>query len=274
LTAILQRKSFQAGIWMAGPICMKVFPAFLLLYPLWRRDARCAAGCALGLFLGLIALPGAVFGPERTVSYYEEFADLIILPGIGQGKNQERAETLHAITKTDTQSFMAMMHNAIYRDINARPANPTSTVRAIHWGIGLVLTGVLCWAVGWRDQERPLGNMMFLGLLSMLMMFLSPVCHLHYYGWLLPVIMGALMLQWENRRTIAVGIGWMALIALNITVHILAHLTENPEIRFFRELGFTTYVGLLIGAVGVVHLYRLMRKQESAPAEIRLPMAA
>jgi len=42
-------KSFQAGLWMAGPICLKVFPAFLLVYPFWRRDFRSLLPlCALG----------------------------------------------------------------------------------------------------------------------------------------------------------------------------------------------------------------------------------
>ncbi len=51
----------------------------------------------------------------------------------------------------------------------------------------------------------------------------------------------------------------MTLVILNIVVHILAHMTDNPEIKFCRDLGLTTYVGLAIGAVGVVHVWRLTR---------------
>ena len=264
LAAILEKKSFQAGLWMAGPICMKVFPAFLLIYPLWRRDYRCLAGCLAGLFVGLIALPGLVFGPERTVSYYEEYADLVLLPGIGQGDNRARADTLTAITKTDTQSFMAIMHNAQYLTTHHRwrPANPSDSIRLAHWGLGAVLTLIVCLAAGRRREGKPLAEMFFLGLLVMLMMFLSPVCHLHYFAWLIPIIMGSLLLQWEHRRNLDLSLGWMTLLILNNVVHIGAHMTENPDIRIvFREFGLATLVGMAIGVIGVMHLWRLTRDE-------------
>jgi Glycosyltransferase family 87 len=259
LSAVPQKKSFQAGLWMAGPICMKVFPAFLLIYPLWRRDWRCLGGCAAGLFVGLIALPGAVFGPERTVTYYQEFADLVLLPGVGQGNNKEREATLTAITKTDTQSFMAMMHNAQYltEPDYLVPPNPSDEVRATHWTVGGLLTLIVCLAAGWRRAEKPVAEMLFLGLLIMLMMFLSPVCHLPYFAWLVPVVMALLLLHWEFRRNLKLSAGLMTLICVNIGVHILAHMTENPEIRFVRDLGFATCSGLAIGVVGVRNLYML-----------------
>jgi hypothetical protein len=259
LAAILEKKSLQAGLWMAAPICVKVFPAFLLLYPLWRRDYRCLAGCAVGLFVGLVALPGAVFGPERTVTYYQEFADMILLPGVGHGGNQARAATLTSITRTDTQSFMAIMHNLQYLR-TYRPPDPSSAIRLAHWGLGAVLTSIVLLAAGWRRDGKPLAEMLFLGLLVMLMMFLSPVCHLHYFGWLIPVIMGSLLLHWEHRRNLALSVGWVTLVILNNVVHIGAHMTENPEIRIiFRDLGLSTWVGMAIGVVGVIHLWKLTR---------------
>ena len=274
LAAILEKKSLQAGLWMAAPICMKVFPAFLLLYPLWRRDYRCLAGCAAGLFVGLVALPGVVFGPERTVTYYQEFADMILLPGIGQGGNHARADTLTSITRTDTQSFMAIMHN-VQHLTTYRPPDPSSAVRLAHWGLGGVLTLIVCLAAGWRRDGKPLAEMLFLGLLVMLMMFLSPVCHLHYFGWLIPVIMGSLLLHWEHRRTLALSAGWLTLVILNNVVHAGAHMTENPLIRLiFRDLGTTTWVGLAIGAVGVVHLWRLTRAEPMKAEVVQKPLAA
>jgi hypothetical protein len=138
------------------------------------------------------------------------------------------------------------------------------------------LTLIVCLAAGWRRADKPLAEMVFLGLLVMLMMFLSPVCHLHYFGWLIPVIMGSLLLHWENRRTLALGAGWLTLLILNNVVHIGAHMTENPIIRLiFRDLGLTTWVGLAIGVVGVVHLWRLTRTSPPTTVDmVEKPLAA
>ena len=279
LAAILEKKSIEAGLWMAGPICMKVFPAFLLIYPLWRRDYRCLAGCFAGLFVGLIALPGLVFGPERTMSYYHEYADLVLMPGIGHGDNRARAETLTSINKTDTQSFMAIMHNAQYLTIpqNQRPADPSGAVRLSHWLLGAALTLIVCLAAGWRRGGKPLGEMFFLGLLVMLMMFLSPVCHLHYFAWLIPVIMGSMLLHWEHRRSLALSAGWLALVILNNIVHGGAHMTESPWIRLiFRDLGLSTWMGMAIGVIGAIHLWRLTRPATIKPTDtaVEKPLAA
>lgn len=263
LAAVLEKKSFRAGLWMAGPICMKVFPAFLLIYPLWRRDFRCLAGCAAGLFIGLIALPIGVLGPERTVREYREFADMILLPGIGEGDNHARAETLTSITKTDTQSFMAILHNAQYADmhINDRPTDPSLAVRLAHWGLGAVLTALVCVAAGWKKSGQPAGELLFLGLLIMLMMFLSPVCHLHYFGWLIPVIMALHLMHLENRRTLALGVGWWIFIIANNLVHAAAHM-DNPGLRLiFRELGTATWVGMALGAAGMIRLCQMTHER-------------
>jgi alpha-1,2-mannosyltransferase len=266
LAAILRKKPFEAGLWMAGPICMKVFPAFLLIYPLWRRDFRCLGGCALGLVIGLIALPVAVFGPERTLSYYQEFADLVLLPGVGQGGNTARADTLTSITATDTQSFMAVIHNTLHLDPKTRPDDPAPAVRLAHWGLGAVFTLIVCLSAGWRPSGSALAEMLFLGLLVMLMMFLSPVCHLQYFVWLLPTIMGMLLLNWENRRNLALGLGWMTLIGLNNLAHALAHLTQYPHFKLYRDLGLATYVGLAFGVLALIYL----RKFSDASQKHRL----
>ncbi len=46
--------------------------AYLLLYPLGRRDWRAAAGWALGLFVGLLLVPALVLGPVRTCGLLPE----------------------------------------------------------------------------------------------------------------------------------------------------------------------------------------------------------
>ncbi len=46
--AAVRGRRFQAGLWLAGAICLKIIPAYLLVYPLLKRDWRWLAGCAWG----------------------------------------------------------------------------------------------------------------------------------------------------------------------------------------------------------------------------------
>lgn len=254
--AVLRGRSWLAGLWMAGPVCFKVFPAFLVIYPLWRRDWRCAGGFAAGLILGLGLIPSAVFGPTKTVAYYQEFAELVLMPGVGKGKNEARKATLTAITATDTQSFMAMMHNAIHLGSATKPDQPSSEVRLAHWGLSGALALIACLCAGWRKKERPVGEVLFLGMLCMLMMWLSPVCHLSYFSWLLPTIMALMALRWEHHTTLGVGRLWIGLLVLNNLVHVIAHMHDYEIFRTCRQLGLTTYVGLIFFTLAAITLAR------------------
>ncbi len=261
--AVMRGQSWRAGICMAGPVCFKVCPAVLVIYTLWRRDWRCLGGFTAGLILGLGIIPGAVFGPTKTVEYYREFANLVLMPGVGTGENEARRHTLTAITATDTQSFMAMMHNAIHLGSKEKPDDPSREVRLAHWGLGGVLTMLACLCAGWRRKERPAGEILFLGMLCMLMMWLSPVCHLSYSSWLLPAIMALLALQWERRTTIAVGGLWIGLLVLNNVAHIFAHMHDYPFFLAWRQLGMTTYVGLIFFALAAIKLASEFRQNET-----------
>jgi hypothetical protein len=81
--ALLRGQRWHAGLWLASAICLKVIHAFLLIYPLHRRDGRCLAGCAIGLVLGLAAIPAAVFGPARSLAYYHEWTQVLLWPALG-----------------------------------------------------------------------------------------------------------------------------------------------------------------------------------------------
>src|SRR6266511_4036912 len=148
--ALLRGRRFQAGLWLAGAVCLKVIPVFLLLFPLWRRDARCLAGCAAGLVLGMGVVPLAVLGPVRTAAFYREWAEVLVLPGLGAGGDQARAHELTDVTATASQSFQAMIHNTAYPNPATRPPRPATPVRLAHWGLGGLLTGLTLLLAGRR----------------------------------------------------------------------------------------------------------------------------
>jgi hypothetical protein len=283
--AALRGRSWRAGFWLAGAICLKIIPAFLLIYPLWRRDLRWLAGCAAGLVVGLGLLPATVLGPERTVVYLREWADVMARPAMGNGDDQSRAKELLEATATDNQSFVIVLHNTRHmvealwqgkprRDLGlyfwltweriGRPAQPAPATRLLHWLLGGVLTGLTLLAVGWRKPDA-LATLLGLGCLVLLMPLLSPVSHLHYFCLAVPLVMGLLYRHWQrpgaDGTSDRVGLGMMLLLGCHVVASVLPRL---PGLELLRDLGLAGYACLLLWLAAVVVL---VRRRTSAPQQ-------
>src|SRR5262249_13116548 len=155
-------------------------------------------GCALGLVLGVGVIPVTAMGPGRTWDQYRQWADLLLRPALAQGEDQLRAKELTEVTATDSQAFLAIIHNSMYPDPYQRPRVVAPWVRLVHCLIGGVLTLTALWAAGWRRPEARTAEALFLGLLVILMMLLSPVCHLHYFCLSIPLVMGLIVTVWQR----------------------------------------------------------------------------
>jgi alpha-1,2-mannosyltransferase len=186
--AFIRRRSWRAGGWLALAICLKLIPAYLLLFPLWRRDGRCLAGCGLGLVLGLGLIPLAVLGPARFVELSETYARVTLGPGLGLSRDAVRDKELTGINATDNHSLIALIHNNAYTDPYDRPALGPPT-RVSFMLIGVALTAATLWAVGRRRLETGIHTAFAFGAFMILMVILSPVNHLHYFVMVLPVVM-------------------------------------------------------------------------------------
>jgi hypothetical protein len=268
--AVVRGRRAQAGLWLAGAICLKVIPAFLLLYPLWRRDGRCLAACTLGLLVGLGVVPLAVFGPELTLAYYQEWADVLVRPGLGAGDDPSRALELIDVTATDSQSFQAIVHNSLYPDPVTRPRQVGPVVRLAHWLTGGMLT-LLTLVAAWRGRRDATGQVLFLGSLVLVMILVSPVCHLHYFCLAVPLVTGLLAAAWEGKATLAPGPALVLLFAGNVIANSL------PHVQFFQRLrddGVAAYAALLCWLAGVVLLRRRSRPRAAVPESARSPRAA
>ncbi|MCS6851806.1 MAG: DUF2029 domain-containing protein [Gemmataceae bacterium] len=195
-------RRFAAGLCLAAAICLKVIPALLLAYPLWRRDGRCLAGCLVGLIVGLGVVPLAVFGPERTVHYYGEFMRCVLLPGTAQGSDQSRAKELIASSASHSQSIGSILHNTLHPDPTTRPEQASSFVRGFHWLAGALMVLATLLAAPQGDDGR--GTVLALGALSVVMVLVSPVSHLHYASLALPLVAGLL----AERSSGSTGNAW------------------------------------------------------------------
>jgi hypothetical protein len=257
--AVIRGRLGRSGLWLAGAICLKVIPAFLLLFPLWRRDLRSLTFCALGLLIGLGLIPLGVFGAAQTLAYYREWSTVLVSPGLGTGNDQSRAQELIDATATDSQSFQAIIHNSIYPDGWTRPRTVVPWVRLAHWLLGGVLALITLLA-GWKCRDAH-GQVMVLGCLVLLMILLSPVCHLHYFCLAIPLIMGLLSTAWKGQGTLFPGKWLSVLLLLLIIANTLPHLQFCQRLR---DIGIASHAALLLWLTGVIALWRTSR--ESSPA--------
>jgi hypothetical protein len=269
LAALLRGRSWQAGLWLAGAICLKVIPAFLILYPLYRRDGRCLAGCAGGLVLGMAVIPAAVFGPARTWAYYQEWTHVLLLPALGTGEDRSRAKELIDVTATDSQSIQATLHNTLYANPATRPPQPSAAVRCTHWLAGGLLTLVTL-LVARRRKDGPAVVITF-GALTVLMLLLSPVCHLHYFCLSLPLAMGMVAAVWnhETHETHLKGkwIGKATLVGVLVLYGLANALPLFPRLQALRDGGLAMYAALLLWLAGMIILWKRGRPTYVLPSD-------
>ena len=251
LVALMRGRSFQAGCWLASAICLKLIPAFLLVYPLWRRDGRCLAGCAAGLLLGLIVIPVAARGPERTWQDYRKWNEVMLLPATGAGHNQSRARELLDVTATDSQSISAAIHNTIFLDRNTRPRHSPAWIRYASLGIvGLLTIATLAVSRG-TDPNDGVAMTLTFGALILVMLAASPVCHLHYFCLSAPLVMGLLAAANDSAANLSLGKGLGSLLTLNIVGLAIPHF---PGMEVLRDVGAALYVSLALWAVSLAAL--------------------
>lgn len=188
LAETIRGRGVRAGLYLSFAIAIKVLPAFLILMPLVRRDLRCFAGIALGLFLSLVALPVAVFGPAKTIEHSRQFVGYVLAPGLSVGQDESRIRELTGVNGTDSQTFVALIHNNLYPISWTRPAEADRPVRLAHWTLAALTTLITLWT--FRRRTTAAHEAIFGGSLLALMILVSPASHLHYFAFLVPMAMG------------------------------------------------------------------------------------
>ncbi len=257
IALFLGRRCFRAGLCLAGTICIKVFPAFLLIYPVLRRDVRALSGAAVGLLFGLLLIPLAVLGPAQTWATYRHFDQAVLRPGLRIGTDTTRAHELTTATRTGSQAFMVVLHNLSHPSRATRPPDNSATVRAVHWAIGGLVT-LLTLAAGWRRRPGDaIAEVLFLGGLIVIMLPISPVCHVHYFIFAIPLVMALLADAWERHPFPWIGPGYLALFSLSIAADLTVSLPFTNY--WLRDFGVPLYATLALWVAGLIALRRRAR---------------
>ena len=247
--AAVRNRRYASGAWLAAAAVIKLIPAYLFLYPAFRRDWRAGVGAAAGLVVGLGVIPVLVWGPENALAKHEYFVKYVVLAGTKGDGDHPLGKDLTQTTATDSQSFQAAIHHLRYadRERKDRPPHASRETRLAHWAIVAALTGATLWVARRRLTAAPADQLLFLGSLSALMTVATPVSHMHYYAFVLPLT-AAVWLKGVSLRpgsasagpgVVAVLVGWGLLTALP--------LFPGPFFERIREcgLGAAATVGLL-----------------------------
>lgn len=251
IAELLRGRSLLAGLCLAGATCLKVIPAFLVIFLLWKRDRQGLAGFAMGLLVGLVLIPTAVFGPERTVAHYRTYQQRMLQPALVGGPDESLARELLAAEATASQSLVSTLHHLLYPDRETRPRFPPTWLKGTCWLIGLLLTGLLLHRARRQQTSRDHTLVLVLGTLTMIMLLLSPICHRHYFCLALPLVMAFLAGAWERRRFPATKMGWVLVVGFQF---LAVSISQLPGCEGMAKLGLGTLAALILWLTAMFQL--------------------
>ncbi len=242
--ALLRGRSIRAGAWLGFAAALKLFPAFLLIYPLWRRDKRFLAAAAAVIVAGLL-LPFAIMGPSAGSSAYREFIGERLLGEASGAGNPELAGELHG-TNSRIQSFEYMIYDTLHPDRTTRVAQPPVEYFLAHIALSALLTAGALWAM--RRRADALGEFLFFAALVQLMVPILPVSRPHYYAFGSLILAGLYAAEWPRRR--GIWGGWP--LALATTVFVGASILDAIDQHHALEFGVATYGALALAGLGLI----------------------
>lgn len=247
LRCSVRSKGWQSGLWLAAAMTMKVIPAYILLFPLLRRDPKALGGTAIGLALGLVVIPAAGLGVDGAISGSRTFLTRVLLPGAFGNDDPTQLRELHHMAENDNQSFLAVFHHNLH-PVNP-PADASREVRWAHAGVVLTLT-LLVVVRFWTGTEAPLARMRLLGVLMVVMLHATPSSHMHYYAFGY-VLVAAVYLDGMARTP---GLpGWRAWWPLAVWgVGTALPLLPGPGFEVLQNRGLGPACSLLLLAVGML----------------------
>ena len=252
-----RRRPVAAGWWLAAAGCLKVIPGLLVLYPLLTRQWRSYLGMVAGLVVLLGVLPAAVWGADGAVRMNRNFFELVLAPGIANTGDEARGKELLNTTGTDSQAFHAILHNIQYPDQKMRPDNSDGSLRIVHYLIGLSMIGATV-AMARRIPDlidRPAEALIAFGSLCTIMTLLAPASHMHYYVYVLPLIMGLVADDLRSRPESAIPsnglIAGLVIWMLCITVAMIDSYSWSTRLR---EVGLGVWPTVLLWGYGLSRL--------------------
>jgi nitrate reductase NapE component len=249
-------KPVASGLWFGAAACLKAIPGLVLLLPLVRRDWRVFAGAALAAFLFLGVLPLLTVGLDGTIEFNRKTIQLILAPGATGQADETRAKELFQATSTDNQSFQAMINAWYHPNFWTRPNEFHPWAKRGHWILSFALLALTVFGLIRNGMPQPVHRLLGLGLLATVMLLMTPVSHMHYYAFALPLVSG-LWIHGLLQRPGRVLPPWATMIPLLLWCTVIAtSLIPIPYWKEWRQYGTCTIATTLLWLVGFVTLVR------------------
>ncbi len=262
----ISNRSFLSGVMIAGSICLKVFPVFLLIVPVWRKDYKQFAGCVVGLILGLVVIPVSVMGVEKTKTAYSDFYNVLIGPSLGISGDNTRGVELTNLNSTDNHSVLAFLHGIEHPDFSKKPAKPSLVIKIVQILMSILFLGWLLWSKGVPQKGSAMEDAHFLALATLLMVLICPVSHSQYFVLALPLVMSLLVFSWfDSARVISPWLGILFLFYIVANLLPLLPIFEN-----IKRMGVMFVPNFILMVYGTT-LFANIRRNDQLANENRNP---
>lgn len=157
---------------------------------------------------------------------------------------------------TDSQSPQSAIHNIIHLDKERghRPVEASTETKLAHWAIAALLSSYALF-MGYRKlTEEPADQLLYFGCIVALMLIVSPVSHVHYYAFILPLASGlwAKSLSLRPGQTFADKTTFFALAGWGVGTAL--PLLPWPFFVMLLEIGFGTLCTILLILFGLHRL--------------------
>jgi hypothetical protein len=207
---------------LAAATLVKAFPIALLAYFVWGRRWRLLAGFLMGMVIGGVILPAAVFGCGQTLDYWSQWSDLVAKPALAADdarQDNPLYDQLLDAKKPRNQSMQSLLLS-----LNVKPAwaQPASGV------IALVMLGLMLLAFRERRNTLLVGSAFLVWLV-----LIPPISESHYFGVLL-LPLAVLVAIWQNDprstpRRLSAAVLWFF-------VGVALLIVPRDTSQFFKEL--------------------------------------
>jgi alpha-1,2-mannosyltransferase len=160
----------------------------------------------------------------------------VVAPGAGMAGDGSRSQELTNANATDSQSILAAVHAWKHPNSDLRPGQADGTTKVIHWAAALFfLAGTFCCAL--RAGRDVLSQMLIYGQFGALLVLVTPVSHMHYYAFLLPLVCGLWLkgIAGDSARVLPVRECLLPLVFWGILTSV--PLFPGPEFLFLRQRG-------------------------------------